>query len=98
MYIPQLFVRQEGGNRIEYLQLWIGYYAPFANIKRDMWRWLKQEGYDIYRNLLQVEQSQEVGFFTYSHQTMDLEALKEVIEEKAGIEVELKYKTIYQGK
>ena len=29
---------------------------------------------------------------------MDLEALKEVIKEKAGMEVGLRYKTIYQGK
>ena len=60
-----------------------------------MWRWLKQEGYNIYHNMLQIEQSQEVEFFTYSHQTIDLEALKEVIEEKVGIEVGLRYKTIY---
>ena len=48
--------------------------------------------------MLQVEWLQEAGFFTYSHQTMDLEALKEVIEKKAGIEVGLRCKTIYQGK
>ena len=60
-----------------------------------MWGWLKQEGCNIYYNMLQVEQLQEVGFFIYSHQTMDLEALKEVIDKKVGIEVGLRYKTIY---
>ena len=32
------------------------------------------------------------------YQTIDLEALKEVIEEKTGMEVGLRYKIIYQGK
>ena len=48
--------------------------------------------------MLQVEKSQEAGFFSNSHQSMDLEALQIKIEAKTKIEVGLRWKAIWRGK
>ena len=53
---------------------------------------------DIYYNMLQTEKSIEAGFFSNSHATMNLEVLKEEIEEKMNFKVELRFKVIYRGK
>ena len=53
---------------------------------------------DIFYNMLQTEKAQEAGFFSNSHPIVDLDVLKEEIEQEAQIKVELYYKAIYRGK
>ena len=36
VYIPRLFIKNGRGARIEYLQLYIGYYKVFPSIKKDI--------------------------------------------------------------
>ena len=45
-----------------------------------------------------MEKAQEVGFFSNSYATIDLEVLKDEIESQAQMKVGLWYKSIYQGK
>ena len=59
---------------------------------------LKKEKCNIYYNILQVEKSQEAGFFSNFHQSIDLESLQIKIENKTEMQVGLRQKAIQRGK
>jgi len=50
----------------------------------------------MYRNMLQVEKVQEVGFFSNSHVSMDLETLQTEIKKELEFKVGLRYKAIFR--
>ena len=56
-------MRNSARERTNYLQINLGHYKPFQNIKKDVQGQMKQKNCDIYCNMLQVEQAQEAGFF-----------------------------------
>ena len=66
-FILKLFIRNSSRLKIEYLQLYIGYYKDFQFIKKEIQAWLRQEKCDIYKNILQSERVQEAGVFSNSH-------------------------------
>ena len=88
-YVPKLFIKKGKGARIEYIQLQFGHTESFISIKKNIKGWLQIHSCDIYYNILQIEKSIKAGFFSNSHATMDLEVLKEEIEEKMNFKVGL---------
>jgi len=61
--------------------------------------WFIEQGNELYYHMLQAEKVKEAVFFSNSHITMDLEALKETLEQELGdIKVGLRYKTVFRGK
>lgn len=59
--------------------------------------WLSIEGYTMYRNMLQVEESSEIGWLLYSTKEMDTGALADEITEGLGFAVGLRWKVIDNG-
>ena len=59
-----------------------------------MGTWLQQGEHALYVDMLQAERKRETGFLTNSYFTMDLELLKETMEEDIGCKVGLRWKPI----
>ena len=54
--------------------------------------------FDLFQNILQVEQSWEKGFFSNSYISIDMEELQNILETKLNIKVDIYYKAICRGK
>ena len=65
------------------------------DIKREVRGWTVEKGCDLYLNILQTERSKEVGFFSNSYISIDMDELKTTLEERLNIKVDFRYKAIY---
>ena len=66
------------------------------DIKQTMFGWIKEQGHDIFVNILQTERCREIRFFSNSHVAMDLSCLKEKTETKIPpIKVGIRFKVVY---
>ena len=88
-YILRFFIRKGEGKRIEYFQINLGYTEQIKDIKEYIKGWMFEKRIDLFLNILQVERSKEVGFLSNSYITMDLDNLRDTLEEKLGIKVGL---------
>ena len=48
--------------------------------------------------MLQTVHSKEAGFFSNSHISMDMEALRDILEDTLNFKVGIRYKAIFRGK
>ena len=57
-----------------------------------------EKGADMYPNMLQAERVKEAGFFSNSHIIMDMEEIRDELEERLGFKVGVRYKAIFRGR
>ena len=97
-YIPRLYAGKPDERRAIYPNLFIGHNLPFEELRSKMQPWLSNGNNAMYRNMLQVEDTSQIGFFVYSTREMDAGALADEIEDVVGVKVGLRWKTIDIGK
>ena len=97
-YMPRLYSGKKNEGITTYPNIYIGNSLSFAEIRRKLQQWLNEGNHGLYHNMLQVENSSEIGFFVYSCREMDAGALVDEIEELFGFSVGLRWKTINTGK
>ena len=78
----------------EYVSIRIGHIINLEELAIDLGTWLRKGSHALYIDMLQAERKREAGFFTNSYFTMDLQALREVIEETIGCKIGLRWKPI----
>ena len=98
VYATKLYTGKQNESITTYPNLYIGHSLSFAEIRRKLQQWLQDGNHGMYRNMLQVENSSEIGFLVYSCREMDAGALADEMEEKFGFSVGLRWKTINTGK
>ena len=95
VYFPRIFFKEEGftwysGARIVHA-------IPMADLRKDMVRWMKQEGHGMFERMLQVADVAEVGWLVYSTWQMEADVLAQAIEDVINIKVGLRWKQIITG-
>ena len=95
VYFPRIFFREEGftwysGARIVHA-------LPMADLRKDMIRWMKQEGHGMFERMLQVAEVSEIGWLVYSTWQMEADVLAQAIEDVINIKVGLRWKQISTG-
>ena len=95
-YFPRFMNRKDQKNIKfdEYISINIGHSVDLSELILDLGTWLQQGEHTLYVDMLQAERKRETGFLTNSYFTMDLELLKETMEEDIGCKVGLRWKPI----
>ena len=83
---------------MEYIQIQFRYAESIQDIKREVWGYMVEKGYNFYSNMLQMERAKEAGLISNSYISMDLLEIKDILENKLGCKVGIRYKAIYRGK
>ena len=78
----------------EYVSIQLGHSVELEELLLDLGTWLQNGEHALYIDMLQAERKREVGFFTNSYFTMDLDVLKTVLEKEIGCNVGLRWKPI----
>ena len=97
-YAPRLFAGKKGESMTIYPNLFIGHSLALPEVRKQLQPWLSSANNGLFRNMLQVESTSEIGFFLYSCREMDAGALADEIKEILGFAVGLRWKTINNGK
>ena len=97
-YANRLFAGKQNENVTIYPNIYIGHNLSFEELRRKIQPWLSNGKNAMYRNILQVEEASQVGFFLYSTREMDAGALSDEITEMLGFPVGLRWRTINNGK
>lgn len=80
-----------------YINLWVGHDLPIEEIRSDMRSWLDTSKHGTYQEMLQAEDSVDIGWLLYSTQAIDHGALADEIIERIGINIGLHWKQIETG-
>lgn len=81
-----------------YFQLWVGHDFDIKDIRFNMQDWLRQGQHGVYVDMLQADDSVDVGWLLYSTQTMDAGALAdEIMEVIKPDKIGLRWKKIETG-
>ena len=91
-YFPRIFFKEEGFTW--YSGLRIIHSLPMPDLRKDMIRWLKQEGHGMFERMLQVADTSEIGWLVYSTWQMEADVLAKAIEEVINIPIGLRWKQI----
>lgn len=98
VYVPRLFAGKKDEKMTIYPNLFIGHALSFQEIRKKVQPWLSNANNGLFRNMLQAENTSEIGFFLYSCREMDAGALADEIHDVCGFSVGLRWKTINNGK
>lgn len=103
--IPSYFPRFMNGNKKdktgaqdEYVSFNIGHSIDIQEILKDIAVWLKAGQHAVYVDMLQCERKKDAGFFVNSFFSMDLQVLRETIQNAIGYKVGLRFKAIIAHK
>ena len=94
-FFPRIFFKEEGFTW--YSGARIIHSIPMPDLKKDMIRWMKQEGHGMFERMLQVENTSEIGWLVYSTWQMEANVLAQAIEEFINIKIGLRWKQISMG-
>ena len=97
-YMTRFFQGKPNKEFTIYPMIYIGHNKPLQEIRSTMQPWLSSTAQAMYRNMLQVEDTSEIGFFVYSTREMDAGALADSISEIVKVKVGLRWKTINNGR
>ena len=94
-FFPRVFFKEEGFTW--YSGAHIVHAIPMPDLKKDMIRWLKQEGHGMFERMLQVADTSEIGWLVYSTWQMEVDVLAQAIENTINIPVGIRWKQISMG-
>ena len=94
-YFPRIFFKSEGFTW--YSGARIIHSIPIQDLRKDMIRWMKQEGHGMFERMLQVAETSEVGWLVYSTWQMEADVLAQAIEDVINIPIGLRWKQINMG-
>ena len=94
-YFPKIFFREEGFTW--YSGARIIHSIPMPDLKKDMIRWMKQEGHGMFERMLQVPDTAEIGWLVYSTWQMETDVLAQAIEDTINMKIGLRWKQISAG-
>ena len=96
-YLHKLFVPRNAVETTIYPQLRLGHEMDFTTLREGIYPWVQSLGHGIFYNMLQAEDSTELGWLLYSTREMDTGALADEITDTIGINVGLRWKVISNG-
>ena len=91
-YFPRIFFKEEGFTW--YSGARVIHSIQMKDLKKDMIRWMKQEGHGMFERMLQVENTTEIGWLVYSTWQMETDVLAQAIEDVINIPIGLRWKQI----
>ena len=94
-YFPRIFFKEEGFTW--YSGARIIHSISMQDLRKDMVRWMKQEGHGMFARMLQVADTAEVGWLVYSTWQMETDVLAQAIEDVINIPIGLRWKQISMG-
>ena len=94
-YFPRIFFKEEGFTW--YSGAKIVHSIPIQDLKKDMIRWMKQEGHGMFERMLQVAETSEIGWLLYSTWQMEADVLAQAIEDTINIKIGLRWKQVNMG-
>ena len=94
-YFPRALPKPTGG--FVYPSIHLGHSRPFTSLKHDLSWWFQSERHGLWPRQLQCESTYIVGWGLYSLQSIDVPALKRVLEEALGFPLGLRWRTIQTG-
>ena len=95
-YFPKFMNKKKTDNKTfnKYVKINIGHSVEILDLIGDLGTWFQNGEHAMYVDMLQCERSKEAGFLTNSYFTMDLEVLREYLEDVLGCKVGLRWKPI----
>jgi hypothetical protein len=96
-YLHKFFPPKKDTVSTSYPNLRIGHEKPIEEIRKELRPWLETSKSSIFKNMLQVEEGSEIGWFCYSTREMDAGALADEISDILGINIGLRWKIINIG-
>ena len=96
-YLHKLFVPRNEMETTIYPQLHLGHEMDFNTLCEGIYPWAQSLGHGIFYNMLQAEDSTELGWLLYSTREMDAGALADEISDTICINVGLRWRVISNG-
>ncbi len=96
-YFPRLYPGKPSQNNTAYINLQLGHADKFDSIREDMKGWAISGSHGLYYNMLQAEQSENIGWLLYSTNVMNASNLAQAIEEHIGEKVGLRWTVVDMG-
>lgn len=97
LYAPRMYAGQQLQDRKVWTQVYIGHDKSIEQIIDYVRPWLITGGNVLFKNMLQVEEKEVIGFLVYSTREMDASALADEIGIKLKIKVALTWRPIDNG-
>ena len=94
-YFPRALPRPTGG--FVYPSVHLGHSRTFEDLKTDLSWWFQSERHGLWTRQLQCESTYIVGWGLNSLQSIDIPALKKVLEEALGFPLGIRWRTIQTG-
>ena len=94
-YFPRILFKEEGFTW--YSGAKIIHSISMHDLRKDMIRWMKQEGHGMFERMLQVAETSEIGWLVYSTWQMETDVLAQAIEDVINIPIGLRWKQISMG-
>lgn len=94
-YFPNFYPRDNGGDY--YVKALIGFDKPFERIMETIGWELRMKSAQIFKNDLQVAETQKAGWFLWSLDSMALKDLEKDLEKRLGHIIALRYGAINMG-
>ena len=96
VYFARIQVRPSGGK--VFTDVLVQHTIPVDDLRGDTEWFMKENKMAMYKKQLQVESTAQMGWFLYSTQLLDNEALKVAIEAEIGVQVALRWKYVNSSK
>ena len=93
-YFGNFYTPKNDMKKTVYANVYIGFFIPIEDLRGEISDWTKESGHGLYKKMLQVDNSMEVGWLLYSTKPMDAGALADEIEDLTGVSVGLRWKII----
>ena len=96
-YMHKLYMPRKGEQSTIYPHIRLGHNVDYGTLSETLNSWLHHYNHGMFYNMLQVEDSTEIGWPLYSTRAMDAGALADEISDHIGANVGLRWKVINTG-
>ena len=93
-YFGNFYTPKKDTKKTVYANVYIGFFIPIEDLRGEIMDWTKECGHGLYKKMLQVDSSTEIGWLLYTTKAMDAGALADEISDLTGVAVGLRWKII----